>query len=160
MLTPGIYNSAYFEHCFLAQQMGVELVQGPDLVVTNYDTLVRDRSMLESVPWRRIVADEAQNAKNPRSRRAVALRSLRAHHKICVTGTPIENGLIDMWSLAAVAMPGLLGNVEHFRTRFVRPIQIEDLLRREPVRTDLDRVAAALRRIALSRTPPAGRSAS
>ncbi len=97
-----------------------------DLVVTNYDTMVRDRESLEAITWRRVIADEAQAAKNPRSRRAMALRAIPAHQKICVTGTPIENGLIDLWSLAALAMPGLLGSVEQFRNRFAKPIQLED----------------------------------
>ncbi len=97
-----------------------------DLVVTNYDTMVRDRDALEVIPWRRLVADEAQAAKNPRSRRAMALRAIPAAQKVCVTGTPIENGLIDLWSLAALSMPGLLGTVEQFRSRFAKPIQLED----------------------------------
>ncbi len=103
-----------------------EAVGRSDIVVTNYDTLVRDRTMLEAITWRRVVADEAQSAKNPRSRRAQALRALRAHHKLCVTGTPIENGLLDLWSLCAIAVPGLLGSADQFRTRFVRPIQLDD----------------------------------
>lgn len=104
----------------------VERSHNVDIVVTNYDTMVRDRTVLESVQWRRVVADEAQAAKNPRSRRAMALRAIPAHQKVCVTGTPIENGLVDLWSLCALSMPGLLGSVEGFRTRFAKPIQLED----------------------------------
>lgn len=103
-----------------------DTIRASDIVVTNYDTLVRDRAALEAIEWRRVVADEAQAAKNPRSRRAQALRMLRAHHKLCVTGTPIENGLVDLWSLCAIAVPGLLGSEEQFRRQFVRPIQIDD----------------------------------
>ncbi len=97
-----------------------------DLVVTNYDTMVRDRESLEAITWRRVIADEAQAAKNPTSQRARALRAIPAHQKVCVTGTPIENGLIDLWSLSALSMPGLLGSIEQFRNRFAKPIQLED----------------------------------
>ena len=93
---------------------------------SNYETMVRDRATLEQVEWRRVVADEAQAVKNPRSRRAQALRALRAQQKLCVTGTPIENRLSEIWSIFDFLSPGILGDLATFEERYARPIDRGD----------------------------------
>ncbi|MBQ4862675.1 DEAD/DEAH box helicase [Pseudoalteromonas sp. MMG013] len=85
-----------------------------DIVVTTYDTVVNDISMFKGIDWTYLICDEAQALKNPEAKRRVALSSLPRRYTIPVTGTPIENSLIDLWSLADLAIPGILGTKENF----------------------------------------------
>lgn len=89
----------------------------PDLVVVNYAQVRIHRETLD-LPWLAVVLDEAQNIKNPKSLNAKAVCSLNATHRIALTGTPIENRLLDLWSIMAFAMPGALGNRANFSRSF------------------------------------------
>jgi len=89
-----------------------------DVTITSYDTVVRDGSMFRMIDWRIVVLDEAQAIKNPDTRRSQAVRQLPRRSGIAVTGTPVENRLRDLWSLADFAVPGLLGDVAAFEQRF------------------------------------------
>lgn len=89
-----------------------------DVVITSYDTVVRDGSMFRMTDWRIVVLDEAQAIKNPDTRRSQAVRQLPRRSGIAVTGTPVENRLRDLWSLADFAVPGLLGDLSAFEQRF------------------------------------------
>ncbi|MFL0415722.1 DEAD/DEAH box helicase [Sphingomonas sp. 179-A 2A2 NHS] len=89
-----------------------------DVIITSYETVVRDGSMFRMIDWRIVVLDEAQAIKNPDTRRAQAVRQLRRRSGIAVTGTPVENRLRDLWSLVDFAVPGLLGDVGSFEQRF------------------------------------------
>lgn len=88
------------------------------VVVASYGVLGRDASFLREVSWATLVVDEAQALKNPKTRRARAARSLRADWAVALTGTPVENHPIDLWSLFDIVFPGLLGSAETFRARF------------------------------------------
>ncbi len=100
---------------------------GPgDLVVTTYGVVRSDADHLASFEFDLIVADEAQNMKNPRSRTARAMRSLRGRSRFAVTGTPIENQLSELWSLLDWSVPGLLGPHERFRRDIALPIERDD----------------------------------
>jgi SNF2 family DNA or RNA helicase len=81
---------------------------------------------LRSVTWRRIVVDEAQNIKNPKSAQARALSRLSAPHRLALTGTPVENRLRDLWSIFNFLNPGYLGKEPQFRRAFEIPIQKEN----------------------------------
>lgn len=94
-----------------------------DVVLTTYSLLGRDQEALAAVDWAGIVADEAQNIKNPSTRHAQAIRSLRGGYRIALTGTPVENHLGDLWSIFAFLNPGLLGGAEEFRKSFALPIE-------------------------------------
>jgi SNF2 family DNA or RNA helicase len=94
-----------------------------DLVITTYALLARDRELLASIEWGRVVLDEAQNVKNPDAKAAKAARSLRAARRIALTGTPVENRLSELWSILEFLNPGLLGSRDTFRTRFAVPIE-------------------------------------
>ncbi|MGH9092385.1 MAG: DEAD/DEAH box helicase, partial [Acidimicrobiales bacterium] len=94
-----------------------------DLVITSYPLADRDRTALGAVEWHRIVLDEAQNVKNPEAKQTKAVRSLRAPHRIALTGTPVENHLGELWSIMEVLNPGLLGSAASFRERFAVPIE-------------------------------------
>ena len=91
------------------------MVEGADLVVSTYGTAMRDLDVLEKVEWSTVVLDEAQAIKNPASETAQQLRRLDARCRVTLTGTPIENGLGDLWAIMDFCNPGLLGA----RNRFV-----------------------------------------
>lgn len=81
-----------------------------DVVITTYGTAVRDIDGLEKVRWARVVLDEAQIIKNPTSDTAQQLRRLDARSRVALTGTPIENGLGDLWAIMDFVNPGLVGD--------------------------------------------------
>lgn len=86
----------------------------PSIVITTYDTLVNDIAMFAGIEWTYLVCDEAQAVKNPVSKRRSCLDRVPRRYAIPVTGTPMENSLLDLWSLADLAIPGLLGTKEYF----------------------------------------------
>ncbi|PYM18151.1 MAG: ATP-dependent helicase [Candidatus Rokuibacteriota bacterium] len=87
---------------------------GPtDLVITTYGTLARVEA-LRAREWSLVVLDEAQAIKNPGARQTQAVKALKAHARIALTGTPVENRLGDLWSLYDFLDPGLLGSAREF----------------------------------------------
>ena len=80
-----------------------------DVVLTTYATAVRDIDALSGVQWSRVVLDEAQAIKNPANETSQQLRRIQARSRIALTGTPIENGLGDLWSILDFTNPGLVG---------------------------------------------------
>jgi superfamily II DNA or RNA helicase len=86
-------------------------MSGCDVVITSYQTLVRDSELFSPVPFATIIADEAQHIKNRRTQAAAALRSLRAKSRFVLTGTPVENSLDDLRSIFAFILPGYLARV-------------------------------------------------
>jgi hypothetical protein len=84
-----------------------------DLVITTYG-LVKKTDWIKAYFWKLVVLDEAQAIKNPGSQQTKAVKSLKANHRIAMTGTPIENRLGDLWSLFDFLNPGLLGNAREF----------------------------------------------
>lgn len=89
-----------------------------EVVLTSYETAVRDLSLLLMIDWDVIVLDEAQNIKNPDAERTTAMKKLRRRVSIAATGTPIENHLSDLWSLADFVLPGYLGTLADFTRRY------------------------------------------
>ena len=89
-----------------------------DLHVINYSQLRLAGEGLKSVSWLAVILDEGQYIKNPSSLTAQIARSLRAGHRLVLSGTPIENRLLDLWSLMAFAMPGVLGSRNQFAKLF------------------------------------------
>ena len=85
-----------------------------DLHVLNYSQLRLVGESLAPVRWLAVILDEGQYIKNPNSQTAQVARALRAEHRLVLTGTPIENRLLDLWSLMTFAMPGVLGSRAHF----------------------------------------------
>ncbi len=90
------------------------MVERSDVVITTYGTAVRDIDALEGIGWGKVVLDEAQAIKNPTSETAQQLRRFDARSRIALTGTPIENGLGDLWSIIDWANPGLVGGRAQF----------------------------------------------
>lgn len=85
-----------------------------DIVISSYETVVRDQGLLAMVEWAFVVLDEAQAIKNQETRRAIAAKGLKRNVGIAVTGTPIENRLVDLWSIMDFSCPGFLGTREDF----------------------------------------------
>ena len=107
--------------------------RGIDLVVTTYGMLQR-QDWLNEITWRLVVLDEAQAIKNPATRQARAVKSLRSEARIALTGTPVENRLSDLWSLFDFLCPGLLGSAAKFK-KFVKSLESRERDRYMPLRT-------------------------
>jgi len=107
-------------------------LQDYDLVLTTYPLLVRDFEVLQEQPWHLLILDEAQYIKNPRSKMAQQVRKLNAAHKLCMTGTPMENHLGELWAQFDFLMPGYLYDQKNFMQLFRKPIEKEgDVARQE-----------------------------
>jgi SNF2 family DNA or RNA helicase len=89
-----------------------------DVVVTTYETAVNDIGILEEVPWRAVVLDEAQQIRNPDAVRSGLVKRLPRHISVAVTGTPVENRLRDLWSISEYVLPSLLGSRTEFEKQF------------------------------------------
>ena len=113
-----------------------------DIIVVNYAQLRSLSPAIAKVSWQAVILDEAQYIKNPDSQTAQAARALKADYRLALTGTPIENRLLDLWSIFSFAMPGVLGNRAEFLRRF--NAQDDPLARR--------RLAARVRPFLLRRT--------
>ena len=107
-----------------------------DIVLTSYALLPRDAATLKSRRWHLLVLDEAQYIKNPKTKAAQAACAIEARHRLCLSGTPLENHLGELWSLFHFLMPGFLGDDRQFKRRYRTPIEthgnaeIADLLAR------------------------------
>lgn len=94
-----------------------------DIALTSYALLHRDLELLKHQAFHLLILDEAQHIKNPAAQVSRAVRLLDSRHRLCLSGTPIENHLGELWSLFDFLMPGLLGNAESFRETFRTPIE-------------------------------------
>jgi len=94
-----------------------------DVVITSFALARLDEKLLRGQEWRRVVVDEAQNIKNPQSAQAKAIAKLPARRRVALTGTPVENRLLDLWSIFNFLNPGYLGKEGQFRKSFEAPIQ-------------------------------------
>jgi superfamily II DNA or RNA helicase len=99
------------------------VVKEADIVITSYALLRRDQTLFESNPWGLVVLDEAQNLKNPDALQTRSAKNLAAESKLCLTGTPVENHLRDLWSIFDISLPGLLGGQTRFAKTFLAPIR-------------------------------------
>jgi hypothetical protein len=113
-----------------------------DILVLNYAQLRVCGDLLNEVKWLTTILDEGQQIKNPDSKAAKSARELDSQNRLVLTGTPIENRLLDMWSLMAFAMPGVLGSRAYFKKRFDK--------RKDPL--SQTRLASRLRPFLLRRT--------
>ncbi len=96
-----------------------------DIVFTSYPLLTRDFEELLAQQWHVIVLDEAQYIKNPKALSAQNACKLKAAHRLCLSGTPMENHLGELWSLMRFLMPGFLSDEKSFNTQIRRPIERE-----------------------------------
>lgn len=90
-----------------------------DVIVTSYDVVVGDNSLLNMIRWKVVVLDEAQFIRNPSAQRTKAVKHLQRDAGLAVTGTPIENRLLDVWSIMDFVFPGYLGDAKSFEKQFL-----------------------------------------
>jgi superfamily II DNA or RNA helicase len=98
-------------------------IASSDLVISTYPLLARDAEVLTAQEWHALILDEAQTVKNPAASMAVTVRQISAGQRICLTGTPMENHLGELWALFDFMMPGFLGTQQQFGRRFRAPIE-------------------------------------
>ncbi|NRB80961.1 MAG: DEAD/DEAH box helicase family protein, partial [Saccharospirillaceae bacterium] len=103
-----------------------EQIEDYDLIVTTYPLVQRDIEQHNKINWLWLVLDEAQVIKNPKAKMTQAIKTLKAKHRLCLTGTPMENHLGELWSLFDFLMPGFLNNHKSFNETYRRPIEAGD----------------------------------
>jgi len=96
-----------------------------DLVITSYALLRRDADRYRGLEFDTTVLDEAQHIKNRQTQNAQAVKSVKSQHRLVLTGTPLENSVLDLWSIFDFLMPGYLGSAKDFRERYELPITKE-----------------------------------
>ena len=101
-------------------------IKSSNLIITTYALLRRDLDELLKYRYASVILDEAQNIKNPNTITARSVRRLEADLKLCLSGTPIENNLFELWSLFEFLMPGFLGSQHAFQRGVVKPIKDGD----------------------------------
>jgi len=89
-----------------------------DIIVTNYALLRRDLEALQKFPFSAVILDEAQFIKNPAAQITQSVKQLKATQRLALTGTPLENRLLDLWSIVDFIQPGYLGTQEHFHETY------------------------------------------
>jgi superfamily II DNA or RNA helicase len=100
-----------------------EIIAGADAVVTSYTLLRIDFDAYSKLAWSGLILDEAQFTKNHQSKIYQCARRLQAPFKLAVTGTPMENNLMELWSLLSITAPGLFPSPTRFRDYYARPIE-------------------------------------
>ena len=100
-----------------------DVADGAQVVVTSYTLLRLDDTEYAAQPWSAVFLDEAQFVKNRHAKAYQAVRKLRAGVRIAITGTPLENNLMDLWSLLSIAAPGLYPDPDRFTELYRRPIE-------------------------------------
>jgi SNF2 family DNA or RNA helicase len=95
-----------------------------DLILTTYPLLSRDEETLLEHQYHYLILDEAQTVKNPQSKAAQLVRRIKSNHRLCLTGTPMENHLGELWTQFDFLMPGFLGDMATFKKRYRTPIEI------------------------------------
>ena len=95
-----------------------------DLILTTYPLLPRDQDILLESDYYYLILDEAQVIKNPRAQAAQVVRKIKCQHRLCLTGTPMENHLGELWAQFDFLMPGFLGDSAFFKKIYRTPIEI------------------------------------
>ncbi|WP_250301567.1 DEAD/DEAH box helicase [Streptomyces sp. A 4/2] len=108
---------------FHGSARSLEALEDGEFVLTTYGTMRLDTAKLADVGWGLVVADEAQHVKNPYSATARQLRTIGAHARVALTGTPVENNLSELWAILDWTTPGLLGKLGSFRTRYAQAVE-------------------------------------
>ncbi len=106
-----------------SRQQHFDKIEQHDLILSTYPLLVRDEETLMEHHFHYLVLDEAQVVKNPKSKAAKVIRQIKCNHRLCLTGTPMENHLGELWALFDFLMPGFLGDSKQFKTLFRSPIE-------------------------------------
>ena len=98
------------------------LLGSTDIVITSYDVCRNDIEALQPLQWNYCVLDEGHLIKNPRAKTTLAVKRIASNHRLILSGTPIQNNVLELWSLFDFLMPGFLGTEKIFQERFAKPI--------------------------------------
>ncbi len=112
-----------YAHVGIRRSKDLKLLQRWDIILSTYQTVLRDVELLSQLTYEYIVLDESQQIKNRNSKVFKSISQLEGHHKISLSGTPIENSLSDLWSQMQFINPDLLGSFSFFKRRFITPIE-------------------------------------
>ncbi|MBL9181873.1 MAG: SNF2 helicase associated domain-containing protein [Verrucomicrobiaceae bacterium] len=104
------------------REKALESMDANSVIITSYPLISRDLAHYQKQDFELVLLDEASAIKNPDTEAAKALRSLKAKARFAITGTPLENGVRDLWSVMTFALPGYLGSRDNFKERFEQPI--------------------------------------
>ena len=102
-------------------------IKNYDLVFTTYNLIVRDFEIYEKIDFEYIILDEAQKIKNPRTKTTQTIKLLNSEYKLALSGTPIENNLIELWSIFSFLMPGFLWNYKFFKQNIESKIEDNEI---------------------------------
>ena len=116
-------NLRFLEYMGNARNKDTATFNDYDIVLTTYGTMLRDIESLREYRFSYVILDESQAIKNPLSQSAKAARLLSTEHRLCMTGTPVENNTFELWSQFAFINPGLLGSMDYFKKEFANPIE-------------------------------------
>lgn len=97
-------------------------LESADIVITSYDICRNDNDFLSAMNWNYCVLDEGHLIKNPKAKITIAVKRLISNHRLILSGTPIQNNVLELWSLFDFLMPGFLGTEKVFLDRFAKPI--------------------------------------
>jgi len=93
-----------------------------DIVITSYEICRNDNSVFIPISWNYCVLDEGHLIKNPKAKNTLAVKKVLCNHRLILSGTPIQNNVLELWSLFDFLMPGFLGTEKVFHDRFAKPI--------------------------------------
>lgn len=112
-----------YEHVGNKRNQDMRVIKRFDITLTTYQTALKDSELFQQIEWAYIILDESHYIKNADSQIFKAISTLRAKHKISLSGTPIENSLSDLWAQMQFINPGLLGTLSFFKEQFLKPIE-------------------------------------
>ena len=115
----------FYIHHGQNRNLSADNIKDFEVIITSYATLRNDIELFKDFEFNYVILDEAQLIKNHNALISRAVRILKARHKLSLTGTPIENNTLELWTHMDFLNPGLLGNITDFRRRFARPIEID-----------------------------------
>ncbi|WP_052723848.1 DEAD/DEAH box helicase [Paenibacillus wulumuqiensis] len=122
---PELLSSLYI-HRGSQRQKDPEVLKRVGITITTYHTLTKDQLIFGQVDWQAIICDEAQAIKNPSTASSRVLKAMKAKFRLAMTGTPVENGLSELWSIMDYVQPGMLGSLSQFKEKFVQRIDGEE----------------------------------
>jgi len=118
-----------------ARKAGFKGIPTHDLVLTTYPLLTRDHEVLLEQDWHAVILDEAQFIKNPNAETTRQALRLKARQRLCLSGTPLQNHLGELWSLFDFLAPGFLGSQKSFKSRYRNPIEKQGDIERQELLT-------------------------
>ncbi len=113
----------YFKYMGYKREQNFNKFADYDVILTTYGVIRNDINMLITFPFFYVILDESQMIKNPGSKVYRSVKKINSEYRLALTGTPVENSLIDLWSQMSFLNNGLLGNIHFFKQYFVSPIE-------------------------------------